>query len=154
MRSSFCLAFALTLALAPAADATLLTYRSPSNDLVSLVSGRGLATFSARGAIYGKLGRGRIVVTDFPRGPRTIIKVRGAERVEELNARTKIYRGTLLRLRIERGFWRVRLIGRDIYASAVVSGTMTLKGRAGKYSIDGRPFVTWPRRTREFDLGD
>ena len=154
MRRPLVLAFALALAVVPSAGAALSHYRSADKDLVLLTGGRGVAAFSARGAIFGKVGRGRLTIADLPRGARTTIKVTGAEHVTRITGRMRVYRGGGMRFRVAGGEWRIRVRGIAIYAAAMVRGTMTLRGTAGKYAIEGSTPRRWPREARRFTVGD
>ena len=148
------LGFVLALAVVPTADGSLTPYRSPGNEVVSLINGRGVAAFSAYGVLHGKLARGRLLVRDLPKGPSTRIKVLGAEHVKRINAQTRVYRGARISFYIARGGWRLRVRGRGIYAIGSVRGKMMLEGAAGKYAIEGSVPVRWPREATVFALGD
>ena len=143
---------ALALALAPVADAQVV--RAPfGTDGVQLENGRGTATVGSRdGAILGSVGRGRVTIRDFPRGERTSIQVSGCERRRRLGPRTRLCVGRDLRFVVRYGAWRVTMKGRDIDASAVVEGTLTLQGTAGTFSLDGGEPRRWPSSAESFEL--
>jgi hypothetical protein len=143
----------LTALASPSAAAPLERYMSADKDRVDLRNGRGIASFHARGAIFGALGRGRLRIVDLPRGMETEISVDGAERIREIDDRTTVYIGRDISFYIEKGWWRARLQGRGIFAGAAVHGTLALVGRAGKYSIRDEDFRAWPKERRVFRLG-
>jgi hypothetical protein len=142
----------LVLAVVPAGRAQ--TLRTPAGtDGVQLVNGRGFATFVSRqGAILGSVGRGRVTIQDFADGERTSVKVFGCERRRRPAAGTRVCIGRHLRFVVRFGAWRVTMRGRDIDASAVVEGRLTLRGTAGTYSIGGSDPRRWPRSVERFEL--
>ncbi len=143
----------LLLALAPTADAQL-SRGLLGTDGVQLEDGRGFATVVSReGAILGSVGRGRVTIRDFPRGERTSIQVWGCERRRRLGPRTRLCIGRDIRFVVSYGAWRVAMKGRDIDASAVVDGTLTLRGTAGTFSLEGDDPRRWPRSAETFELG-
>lgn len=143
----------VVLALAPSADAQ--TLRGPlGTDGVQLANGRGLATIVSReGAILGSVGRGSVTIRDLPHGERTSVQVWGCEQRRRLNRRTRVCAGRDVRFVVRYGAWRVTMRGRDIDASAVVEGRLTLAGTAGTFSLDGGDSLSWPRSAETFDLG-
>jgi hypothetical protein len=143
----------LTLAAAPAADASLPRTLSADKDLVNLNRGRGVAQFSGYGVLWGGFARGRIRVTDLPGGAQTVVRVYGAERVTYVNSITRVYIGRYVRFSIHTGRWRARITARGINASAVLRGVMWLGGTAGTYSIEGSRPRPWPLDLTLFTLG-
>lgn len=140
----------LALALALAAPAAARPLEAGS---LELQNGSGTVVLTvARGAFYGSLERGRLVVTDGPRTPAEVV-VSGAEEVIERDERTTVYRGRGIRFRISGGDWRVGIQGLGINGSVVGRGFVTLRGEAGALSIDYGPFRRWPLEFRTITLG-
>jgi hypothetical protein len=141
-----------TLAFAPGAHAQVLDRAlAADGDRVALIGGRGFAIFrSTNGAILGSLGRGRLVIIDRRRP--SGVEVTGCETRKRVK-QTLICTGRAISFYIEKGSWVVRIRGRGIEASAVLSGTLTLAGRAGKISLNDGDERNWPRRIRTLRLG-
>ena len=144
----------LTLAVAPAAEASLARTTSADKDLVSLSRGRGVARFSGQGVLWGGFARGKIRVTDLPGGAQTEISVYGAERVTVVSAITRVYSGRYIRFSIHTGRWKAGITARGINASAVLKGAMWLGGAAGTYTIEDAGARSWPLELTRFALGD
>ena len=142
----------LVLAFAPTARAQ--DFRAlAGTEGVQLMNGRGFATFvSHEGAILGSVGRGSVTIQDFVDGAGTSIQVFGCERRRRPALRTRVCSGRHLRFVVRFGAWRVTMRGRNIDASAVVEGRLTLRGRAGTYSIGGSDRRGWPRSVERFEL--
>ncbi|MDQ3865244.1 MAG: hypothetical protein M3304_00230 [Actinomycetota bacterium] len=142
----------LVLALAPAARAQ--DFRAlAGTEGVQLANGRGFATFVGReGAILGSVGRGTVTIQDFVGGESTSVEVFGCERRRRPALRTRVCIGRHLRFVVRFGAWRVTMRGRGIDASAVVEGRLTLRGKAGTYSIGGSDPRRWPRSVERFEL--
>ncbi len=143
------------LALAPGANAQFERAVAAGGEALTLSNGRGYAVVtSSSGTILGSVGRGRIVVTNYPRGARTKISLSGCDRRKRIARRTVVCAGRGLSFSVVDGRWRVHLRGTRINASAVVEGSVTLEGTAGTYAIgdpeDKRP---WPESARTFRLG-
>jgi hypothetical protein len=144
----------LGLVVAPSANAQFERALENGGELLSLESGRGYAVVASReGAMFARVGRGRIAVRDYARGSRTDWKVSGCDRRKRV-ARRVVCMGRNLSLSIIDGRWRVGLRGRGINASAVLQGSVTLEGTAGTYAIgDPEDKLAWPRSPRTFSLG-
>jgi hypothetical protein len=144
----------LALALAPSAQAQLARGLVPGGGALSLENGRGFAVVLSRdGGMYGQVARGRITVTDYRRGGDTEVDLRGCDRRRRVNALTVVCSGRRLRFQIVDGRWRAAIRGVGIDAAAVVSGSVTLAGTRGTYSIDGEDEESWPREPDTFILG-
>jgi hypothetical protein len=144
-----CLTAVATASAAPSLD----RYLAADTDRVELKNGYGLAVFTARGAMFGHIRRGTVRIVDLRRGAETKISVDGAETVKEVSDRVTVYRGRQINFYVERGWWRVRIEGRDIDAGAAVHGRLMLRGRAGTYSIRDEDPKDWPKKRRVFHLG-
>ena len=146
----------LALALTPTAYGQVELERAlaAGGQSLSLEEGRGFAAVTSRaGAMFARVGRGRIVVTNYVRGPRTERKLWGCNTRKRIGRRTVVCSGRKLSLSIVDGRWRVVLRGTRIDASAVLQGSVTLKGTSGTYSIDGDDPRPWPSDARTFRLG-
>jgi hypothetical protein len=144
----------LVLALAPSADAQLARSLAPDGTELSLEDGRGSAIVLSRdGVMYGQVARGRIVVTDYPRGAETDVDLRGCDRRQRLSRLTVVCAGRGLRFQIADGRWRAAIRGTGIDAAAIVTGAVTLEGTRGTYSIgEDEAAEEWPREPRTFAL--
>jgi hypothetical protein len=143
----------LALALAPSAQAHLARSLFPEGGVLSLEGGRGLAIVLSRdGGMYGRIARGRIVLTDFRRGGETGVDLRGCERRRRVNDLTVVCAGRGLRFEIVDGRWRAGLRGVGIDAAAVLDGAVTLAGTRGTYSIDDQEAEPWPQDPQTFAL--
>jgi hypothetical protein len=143
--------FAL-VAIPAAHSATAAAFRTAGAESLSLLDGRGEATVSRRGSLLMRVGQGRIRVTDLPGGkPPNVSCDRAGTRV---SSSTVVYRGAGVSCRVFGGPWRVGMRGRNIDASGVVRGYLTLAGTRGRYSIGGAAYRRWPTTTTRFKLGD
>jgi hypothetical protein len=131
----------------------LARYLASDTDRVELENGHGVATFTARGAMFGYVRRGSVRIVDLRRGRDTVISVDGAERRREISDRVTVYRGRRISFYVERGWWKVRIQGHDIDAGAAVHGRLALKGRSGKFALRDGTSRDWPRQRRVFRLG-
>ena len=143
------------LAFAPSANAQFERALAEGGESLTLEDGRGYAAVtSSSGTILGSVGRGRVVVTDYPRGAETKISLSGCDRRKRITRRTVVCAGRGLSFSVVDGRWRVHVRGTRINASAVVGGSVTLEGPEGTYAIgdpdDERP---WPEDARTFRLG-
>jgi hypothetical protein len=144
---------ALALALAPSAQAALARSLVPAGGVVALEEGSGMAVVLSRdGGMYGRVARGRIVVTDFRRGGETEVDLRGCDRRRRVSDVTVVCAGRELRFQIVDGRWRAGIRGAGIDAAAVLDGTLTLAGTRGTYSIDDEDEEPWPRDPQTFAL--
>jgi len=148
--------FVLALTAVAGAQAGLARFLTATTSQLSLRNGEGTVVIYARGAVIGSVDRGRITITDRPSGTDTDIVVTGedVDKTIERSDRTTVYRGTEMRFRVFAGDWRVGITGEGIDLSAVADGTVTLKGEAGTYAIDGSSYRRWPQEFKSFRLGD
>ncbi|MDQ3890210.1 MAG: hypothetical protein M3312_06615 [Actinomycetota bacterium] len=153
MRRRFLLTILAALVLAPASHAASLSrFASADTEWVSLERGTGSAVLQARkGAVFGRIARGRVVITNLPRRGRRP-SFSGCDRRQRLDRRTVLCAGRGLHFSI-RGDWRVAGRGVGVDMSAVIRGTLTVKGSEGTYSIGGGSKHRWPRRARTFRIG-
>jgi hypothetical protein len=144
----------LALALPGAAHAQVPRVLAGEGESLSLSNGRGVAIAVARdGAMLGTVTRGRIVISDLPRGDRTSIEVSGCERRRRVTRRTVACTGRDLSFSVIDGRWRATITGTGINASAVLEGAVTIKGTRGTYKLGEAEPRRWPRRARTLQLG-
>ena len=143
------------LVLAPSAHAQFERAVAAGGESLTLANGRGYAAVtSSGGTILGRVAKGRIVVTDYPRGARTKVSFSGCDTKKRISRRTVVCAGSNLSFSVVDGRWRVVLRGRGVNASAVLQGSVTLEGSGGTYAIgDPDNDRSWPRSTRTFRLG-
>jgi hypothetical protein len=150
LRRFLLLGFLVGLFVVPAAIANREVATSGGVTL-ELEYGHGLAKISWRGTLLGRVRRGRIVAT------RNVFVGHSSSR-KRLSDRLVAYRGRRMTLRVlsTDGAWRVRIRGRGISVSGVVTGRLVLdgvdSGKTGLYSIASGPFRSWPRAARRFAL--
>ena len=153
MRRLALLTIPLALVLAPSAGADdgLSRALQAGGERVALEDGRGFARLASRdGAMLGSIRRGRVVIRDVRRD--SGVSVSGCETTKRFN-RSVICIGRELTFSVETGAWVATLRGTGIDASAVLRGSLTLVGTAGRVSIDDGPMRRWPRKLRTFRLG-
>ena len=162
MRSARLLVPVLAAILALAAAAVAASARIPAADgTLSVQDGRATVHLRMRGGIIGRLGRGKLTVTD-PLGDGSSVIVRGAESTREVNDRTSVYSGVDVRFRImDETRFVVRINGVKINFSAVGRGDGWLNGTGdphsgvffdGTYSLNGGPYRSIPNERESFDL--
>jgi hypothetical protein len=139
----------LALALPGAAHAQVPRVLAGEGESLSLSNGRGVAIAVAHGTVT----RGRIVISDLPRGDRTSIEVSGCERRRRVTRRTVACTGRDLSFSVIDGRWRATITGTGINASAVLEGAVTIKGTRGTYKLGEAEPRRWPRRARTLQLG-
>jgi hypothetical protein len=112
-------AFAVSPALAgrPVTDGTL-----------SVKDGKGVVQLSARGSLIGRFERGKVTITDPNPYDARRPTVLGAEVIVYRSAKTTVYSGRDVRIRIGGGLTHVKIEGRGIYVSAVGRGTGMING--------------------------
>ena len=153
MRRLALISLALLVALAAATGASARVARDIGAQAgqLEVQDGAGTVVISMqRGALIGRLDRGRLIVTTRKGGAE--ITVFGAEETTEPKENTVIYRGDELRFKIAGQGWRVGIQGVGLDASLVGRGAVTLKG-TGMASFDGEPFRPWPFEFRSVVLG-
>jgi hypothetical protein len=104
-------------AAAPVTDGTL-----------SVKDARGVVQLSSRGSLIGRFERGKVTITDPNPYDARRPTVLGAEQVVYRNAKTTVYSGKDVRIRIGGGLTHVRIEGRGIYVSAVGRGNGLIDG--------------------------
>jgi len=152
-RLPFVLCFLAVAIAPPVADAQLSRGLEGEGGLLALENGRGTAIVVSRdGAMLGTVARGRIAIVDLPRGERTTVELSGCERRHRYR-RTVVCSGRDLSFSVYEGRWRATLVGSGINASAVIEGSVTLKGTGGTFKLGEADARRWPRLARTFRLG-
>jgi hypothetical protein len=142
------LTFAMLAALAlPAASAA--RDQGASDGTLSVQSGRGIITISARGGVIGSFARGSVTISDPIEGDGTGPIVTGDDFPPiERSDTTTTWRGTKVRFRIIGGSFRIVVKGRGINLSLVGKGNVTLNGAGteddGTYSVNGGEYSVVP----------
>ena len=128
---------------------------------MSVRDGRANITLKMKGSIIGRVGNGRLVVTDSADG--ATIVVRGADSPpKDINDKTTVYAGRNLRFRIadDRRF-AVKIGGKGLNFSAAGRGDGWIDGWGdpadgiffdGSYSLNGEPYHSLPDERTRFDL--
>ena len=152
----FATLFSVVLAFAPAAQAAeridLRQFAGTNTAAVALVNGSGIAKIVRNsGAVLGSVREGRIAVTA-PRGQRPHVSLSGCDSRRRPNRRTIVCSGRGLYFSTRRDR-RIALRGSGINVSAVMRGRVTLKGTAGRYSIESVGSGSWPRIFRTWSVG-
>lgn len=135
---------------------------SPGDGTLSVRDARGLVQLSARGTMIGRIGQGKLTVTDpNPFDARRPI-VLGAERkTRSRNMKTTVYRGRDIRLRITGGLTHVRFEGRGIQLSAVGRGAGLIQAAPepvtgpvsnGFWSLNDEEYEPLPEVVTKFKL--
>ncbi len=133
--------------------ADLRPYVAGKASSLELAGGRGVAVLrSGDGAVLGTLAKGTLVVRDWSEGPDTEIRIWGCERFSWPARRTRACTGKQISFSILAGSWRATIEGSRINASAVLRGSVTLRGTGGTYAIADGPARRWPREAETFYL--
>jgi|Tabmets5t2r1_1033131.scaffolds.fasta_scaffold00447_5 hypothetical protein len=146
------LAATALLALGITAAATAMRPGPVEDGTLSLRDGRATVQLRMKGGILGRMGRGKVTVTEPVSDPGTVV-IRGA-RARVVNARTTVYTGKSIRFRIsadER--FTVRINGTKINFSAVGRGDGWIDGWGnpdagvyfdGSFSLNGDAYKSIP----------
>ena len=146
------LAATALLALALTAVAAAMRPGPVEDGTLSVRDGRATLQLKMKGGILGRMGRGKITVTE-PVSDSATVVIRGA-RARALNARTTVYSGQSIRFRISADQpFTVRINGRKINFSAVGRGDGWIDGWGnpaagvyfdGSFSMNGGPYKSIP----------
>jgi hypothetical protein len=137
-------------AAAPVTDGTL-----------SVKDARGMVQLSSRGSLIGRFERGKVTITDPNPYDARRPTVLGAEQVVYRNAKTTVYSGKDVRIRIGGGLFHVRMEGRGIYVSAVGRGSGQIEGAGsiqtgvfydGVWSLNDDDYRSLPDDLTRFQL--
>jgi hypothetical protein len=128
---------------------------------LSIKDGKGMVQLSARGSMIGRFKSGKVTITDpNPYDARRAV-VLGAERVARKGARTAVYSGNDVRIRIVGWLAHVRIEGRGIHLSAVGSGRGSVEGSGdpalgvfydGVWSLNDEAYKSLPDELTGFQL--
>jgi hypothetical protein len=122
-RSLFTLLASAAVLAAPASAGKPVT-----DGTLSVKDARGMVQLSSRGSLIGRFERGKVTITDPNPYDARRPTVLGAEQVVYRNAKTTVYSGKDVRIRIGGGLTHVRIEGRGIYVSAVGRGSGLIDG--------------------------
>ena len=132
---------------------------APGKGTLSVRDGYGMLQLSARGALIGRIERGKITVTDPNLADARRPIVMGAERKKlSRNRKTTVYTGRDMRLRSTGAFVHVRLEGRGINFSAVGRGRGLIQGDPallpmnGVWSLNDEEYQPLPDELTGFQL--
>jgi hypothetical protein len=141
------------------AGSALAASPKPQDGTFSVRDARASIQLRMKGSIIGRLGNGRVVVTDSADG--ATIVVRGFEDRVFLG-KTTIYTGTSIRFRVaDDKRFAVKLSGKGLNFSAVGRGDGWMDGWGdpakgvyfdGSYSLNGVDFPSLPNERTRFDL--
>jgi hypothetical protein len=95
---------------------------------LSVKDAKGTVQLNSRGSLIGRFERGKVTITDPNPYDARRPTVLGAEVKVYRNAKTTVYSGKDVRIRIGGGLTHVRIEGRGIYVSAVGRGTGLIDG--------------------------
>jgi hypothetical protein len=131
----------------------------PQDGTLSVRDGRAIVQLRMKGSVIGRLGKGKVVVTDSADG--ATIVVRGAENRVSLG-RTTVYSGRNIFFRVaDDKRFAVKLSGKGMNFSAVGRGDGWMDGWGdpsggvyfdGSYSLNGVDFPSLPNERTRFDL--
>lgn len=154
-RSFFAVAAIAALASTPAFGG------SSRDGTLSIKDGDGMVQLSSRGSMIGRFERGKVTITDAnPYDLRRPV-VLGAERTTYRSAKTVVYSGKDVRIRIGGGLVHIRIEGRGIYLSAVGRGRGLIKGTGsvpngifydGVWSLNDEDYRSLPDELTGFQL--
>jgi hypothetical protein len=150
----------LTLLLVCALAAPVAAYARSTvqgDGSLSVRNGDGQVRLLIRGAVIGKVERGRLVVVD-------PIKDCDALLVWETDAPPRewttadgetacTFTGADLRFRFVGGLNELRVVGGGIHLSAVGKGSARLRGTGGTYSVDGGKYLDIPADWHREQIG-
>jgi hypothetical protein len=147
------------LVAAGLSGSALAAPKPPADGTLSVRDGRAAIQLRMRGTIIGRLGRGKLVVTDSADG--ATIVVRGAENRDVLG-RTITYTGMNIRFRVtDDKRFGVKLSGKGLNFSAVGRGDGWIDGWGdpaagiffdGSYALNGVDYPSLPNERTRFDL--
>jgi hypothetical protein len=155
-RSFFALLAFLAVMAAPAFAAPPVT-----DGTLSVKDARGMVQLSSRGSLIGRFERGKVTITDPNPYDARRPTVLGAEQVVYRNAKTTVYSGKDVRIRIGGGLSHVRIEGRGIYVSAVGRGNGQIDGAGstqagvfydGVWSLNDDEYRSLPDDPTKFQL--
>jgi len=149
------------LSILLALPAALSARPNPRGDgTLSLKNGRGEFILQVKGAIIGRMGSGKITVTDIDPYDEQVPDIRGRihPRPRTINDATTVYQGQQIRFRVMEGAYKLKINGAGVNLSAVGRGWVILDGddrfeSVGFYSLNGDPYEPVPyERTQKLKL--
>jgi hypothetical protein len=131
----------------------------PQDGTFSVRDGRASIQLRVKGSLIGRLGKGKLTVTDSADG--ATIVVRGAE-VKDVSGRTTVYSGANIRFRVaDDKRFSVKISGKGLNFSAVGRGDGWIDGWGdpgegvffdGSYSLNGVDYPSLPNERTRFEL--
>jgi hypothetical protein len=127
----------------------------PGDGTLVIKGGRGTIILQVKGAVIGKMGNGKLTLTDNDPYDENSPFVRGRlQRKTELTDQTTVYKGQYIRYRMVEGSYRLKFEGSGIQLSAVGRGWVTFDGddrydTDGVYSLNGEEFQPIPQDQTE-----
>jgi hypothetical protein len=142
----------------PAAGFAFNLMRGVDDGTLSVKNGTGKIGLTFNGSVVGRIGHGRITLTDPNPSDGDGILTWG--RCDFLNEATTTCSGSNIRFRAIGGKYQIAIRGAGIYLSAVGHGTVTLDGRGdspdvnydGVYSFNDLAYKSLPDNEKTFSL--
>jgi len=121
----------------------------PGDGTLVVTKGRGTIVLQVKGAVIGRMGNGKLTLTDNDPYDEQTPVVRHVRAKLQLNDATTVYKGQKIRYRMVEGSYRLKLEGTGIELSAVGRGWVTFDGddrfvNDGMYSLNGTDFEAIP----------
>jgi hypothetical protein len=121
----------------------------PGDGTLVVTKGRGTIVLQVKGAVIGRMGNGKLTLTDNDPYDEQTPVVRHVRAKLQLNDATTVYKGQKIRYRMVEGSYRLKLEGTGIELSAVGRGWVTFDGddrfeSDGMYSLNGTDFEPIP----------
>ena len=121
----------------------------PGDGTLVITKGRGTIVLQVKGAVIGRMGNGKLTLTDNDPYDEQTPVVRHARSRLQVNDAMTVYKGQKIRYRMVEGSYRLKLEGTGIELSAVGRGWVTFDGddrfeSDGMYSLNGTDFEPIP----------
>ncbi len=122
----------------------------PGDGTLVITKGRGTIVLQVKGAVIGRMGNGKLTLTDNDPYDEQTPVVRGRVRARaQLSDAVTVYKGQNIRYRMAEGSYRLKFDGTGIELSAVGRGWVTFDGddrfeNDGMYSLNGTAFEPIP----------
>jgi hypothetical protein len=144
----------LVLLALPAGSSARSDANAPGS--LSIRNGRGEIVLQVKGAVIGRVGSGKLTLTDSDPYDEQEPEVRGRlkPRPKPLSDATTVYQGRQIRFRVMEGSYRLKIEGMGINLSAVGRGWVVLDGderfsNVGVFSLNGDPYEPIPYERTE-----
>ena len=123
----------------------------PGDGTLVITKGRGTIVLQVKGAVIGRMGNGKLTLTDNDPYDENSPVVHGRLRARpmQLSDAITVYKGQNIRYRMVEGSYRLKFEGTGIELSAVGRGWVTFDGddrfvNDGMYSLNGTDFQPIP----------